>query len=119
VPAYWVFRHADMWEPTPASLTATIVTAAAVATFGVLIRRLVGGAFGPRIGVGAAGVLGLATTTWAVSGTQLFPHGPDQLVLVLAMIALAAGRSWGAGLAFAAAVLIRPPLAVVAAAVGL
>jgi alpha-1,2-mannosyltransferase len=119
VPAYWAFRHADMFEPTPASLTAAIVTAAAVATFGVLVRRLVGGARGPRIGVAAAGVLGLATTTWAVSGTQLFPHGPDQLLLVLAMLALSVGRSWGAGLAFAVAMLIRPPLAVVAAAAGL
>jgi alpha-1,2-mannosyltransferase len=119
VPGYWLFRQADTWEPIPASLTAALVTAAAVATFGVLIRRLVGGAFGPRIGVAAAGVLGLATTTWAVSGTQLFPHGPDQLLLVLAMVALAAGRAWGAGLAFAAAALIRPPLAIVAAIVGL
>jgi alpha-1,2-mannosyltransferase len=119
VPGYWLFRRADTWEPIPASLTAAIVTAAAVATFGALIRGLVGGASGPRVGVASAGVLGMATTTWAVSGTQLFPHGPDQLLLVLAMVALAAGRSWGAGLAFAAAALIRPPLAVVAAIWGL
>lgn len=118
VPAYWLFRRADTWEPTPASLTAAIVTAAAVATFGVVIRRLIGGTRGSRIGVAAAGVLGLATTTWAVSGTQLFPHGPDQLLLVLALAALAAGRSWGAGLAFAAVALIRPPLAIVAAVAG-
>lgn len=119
VPAYWLFRQADTWEPIPASLTAAIITAAAVATFGVVIRRLISGPSGPRIGVAAAGVLGLATTTWAVSGTQLFPHGPDQLLLVLAMVALAAGRSWGAGLAFAVAVLIRPPLAIGAAVWGL
>jgi alpha-1,2-mannosyltransferase len=118
VPGYWLFRHADTWEPTPASITAALVTAAAVATFGLVIRRLIGGRLGPRIGIAAAGVLGLATTTWAVSGTQLFPHGPDQLLLVLAMVAIASGRSWGVGLAFAAAVTIRPPLAVVAAVWG-
>jgi alpha-1,2-mannosyltransferase len=118
VPAYWLFRQADTWEPIPASMTAAIVTAIAVATFGLLIRTLIGGANGPQVGVAAAGVLGLATTTWAVSGTQLYPHGPGQLLLVLAMAALASGRVWSAGISLALAMLIRPPLAVVAAIAG-
>ena len=35
---------------------------------------------------------GCGTATWSVSGTALWPHGPDQLLIVLSMLALAAGR---------------------------
>ena len=122
-PLYWIVRGAGPWDVWPASLEAAVLTAGAVATFGLLIRTLIGGASGTRVGLMAAFVGGLGTTTWAVSGTQLFPHGPDQLLLVLAMLSLAAGvtfrASVGAGLAFAAAVMIRPPLAVAAAVLGL
>lgn len=118
-PFYWLFHGADTWDVVPGSLAAALLTAAAVATFGLLIRRLLGPADGPRVGLAAAYVGGLATTTWAVSGVQLFPHGPDQLLLVLAMLSVAGGYSARGGLAFGLAVLVRPPLALVAAVVGL
>lgn len=121
-PFYWIFRGAGTWDVVPGSLAAAIVTAAAVASFGVLIRKLLavtGRAEAARVGLAAAFVAGLGTTTWAVSGTQLFPHGPDQLLLVLAMLSLAAGYHARTGLTFALAVLFRPPLAVAAAVTGL
>lgn len=114
-PFYRLLPRAGTWDVLPASLAAALVTAAAVATFGLLIRRLAG----PRTGLAAAFVAGLATTTWSVSGTQLFPHGPDQLLLVLAMTSIAAGGAVGTGAAFGLAVLIRPPLALAAAVLGL
>jgi hypothetical protein len=99
----------------PASIAAALVTAAAMGTLALVLRRLVR----PRVALLAALAAGTATSTWAVSSTALWPHGPDQLYLAMAMLAMAAARFGRAGVAFALAVLTRPPLAIVAAVTGL
>jgi hypothetical protein len=63
-------------------------------------------------------VLALATPTWTVSADGLWTHGPGQLWLLLAVLALSARKPTLAGLAFAAAVLTRPHLVLAAAAAG-
>ena len=111
---YWLLPFTSEFDVTPASLAAAVVTSAAMGTLALVFRRLASA----RTALVSALVAGTATTTWAVSGTALWPHGPDQLYLALGMLALASGRWLLAGLAFAFAIVTRPPLGVVAAVTG-
>jgi hypothetical protein len=110
VPLYYVFGSANAVDVFPASLTAAIITAAATATLALVFARFVS----HRAAFAGALIAGTATTTWAVSGTALWPHGPDELFLGLAMLALSANKHARAGLAFASIMMIRPLLAPVA-----
>ena len=114
-PAYRLFGNIPSFSPMPGSLTAALITAAAMATLALVLA----GVLGHRTALVAALIAGTATTSWAVSGTQLFPQGPDQLSLALALWALAAGRYGRAGAAYAFALVIRPTLAIAAAANGI
>lgn len=114
-PAYLFWPSAGPDDELPASLTAAVLTAAAVATLALVFARLVS----QRAAVLAALVGGLATTTWTVSGSAIWPHGPDQLFLAISMLALAGGAAARTGLGFALAALVRPPLAIAAAATGI
>jgi alpha-1,2-mannosyltransferase len=114
-PLYLLFASAGPQDQFPSALAAALLTAAAMATLCLVLRRLAPA----RVALAAALIAGTATTTWTVSGTSLWPHGPDQLFLAVAMLGLASGQHARAGLAFAASVLVRPPLAVVALITGL
>jgi hypothetical protein len=113
VPFYRLLGHSDAPSFYPAAVAAATAAAAAMALLFVLLRRLVG----ERVALAGSLLAAFGTATWTISGSALWPHGPDQLWLVAAMLALAAGRWWAAGLAYAAAILTRPHLAA-AAAVG-
>jgi hypothetical protein len=113
--SYFLFHSASIFDVTPASIVAGVVTACGVATLSVLARRFVSA----RAAVAAGFLTGLATTAWAVAGTSLFPHGPDLLYLAIAMLAVSADRFALAGVALALAILTRPPLAIAAAVIGL
>jgi hypothetical protein len=110
VPFYRLLGQSDAPTLYPAAVAAAASTAAAMALLFALLRRLVG----ERVALVGVLLAGFGTATWTISGSALWPHGPDQLWLVAAMLGLAAGRWWAAGLAYAAAVLTRPHLAVVA-----
>jgi hypothetical protein len=112
---YFVFHSASIFDVTPASLAAAVVTAAGVATLTLVARKVVSA----RAALVAGAVMGIGTTAWAVAGTSLFPHGPDLLYLSLAMLAVSTDRFALAGVAFGLAVLTRPPLAIAAAVIGL
>jgi hypothetical protein len=112
---YWLLPWTSIFNVAPASLAAALVTAAAMGMLALVIRRL-GSA---RLALVATLIAGTATTTWAVSGTALWPHGPDQLYLLAALLAVASGHHARAGFAFALAVLTRPPLALMALVAGL
>lgn len=114
-PFYALMPWAEITNVGPASLAAALVTAAAMGFMALVFRRL---ASASTALVGAL-IAGTATTTWAVSGTSLWPHSANQLYLTLAVLAMASAAPARAGLAFAAAALTRPPLAVVAAVMGL
>jgi hypothetical protein len=96
-----------------ATLTAVIVTAAAMSNLALLSTRL--GAT-PRWAAGAALLAGLGTGFWNNGSGELWPHGPDALWLSLAALALCRDQWWRAGVALGAAVLTRPHLALVVAA---
>jgi hypothetical protein len=115
VPFYRLLGRADTPTLYPAAVAAAAGTAAAMALLFILLRRMVGG----RVALAGTLLAAFGTATWTISGAALWPHGPDQLWLVAAMLALASSRWWAAGLAYAAAVLTRPHLAVAAAVGGI
>lgn len=59
-------------------------------------------------------LFGLGTSTWSISANQLWAHGPAQLGIAAAVYLLIDRKELGSGLAFAAAVLIRPPTIILA-----
>jgi len=115
VPAFWLFGQPGysgvIPSQLPATATAAVLSAGAVGTLHLVFRRLVT----PALAVGAALVFGVATSTWSMSSVTLWPHGPGQFFLALALLAIASNRFLAAGFAYAAAFLIRPVTAVLAA----
>ena len=114
-PFYWLCSAAGVGNVIPASAAAALLTAAAAATLSLVARRFVSA----EVAAVGALIAGTATTTWAVSGTALWPHGPDQLYLAVSMAGTASGSFAVSGIALAAAILTRPPLAIVAAVTGI
>ncbi len=116
---FYVGSNPDLPGPlpplTPAAVAGAVSAALAMAVLHVAFRRLAS----PSVAVIAALIGGTATATWRISADQLWPHGPAQLWLALAVVGLAAGRYLGGGLALGLAILTRPVTAVVAAATGL
>jgi hypothetical protein len=118
-PLYWVFGSRGFTGAVPsllpATATAAIASAGAVGVLHLILRRLTG----PATAVGAALVFAVGTSTWSISANELWPHGPAQLFLALAVLALAGSHYLPSGLAYGAAVLIRPVTAIIAAVSGL
>lgn len=99
----------------PATLSAVVVTAAALAVLSLTLSRL--GLAGEQVLVVAlAG--GVTTSAWAVASRKPWTHGSAMLAISLACWAASRDRWLGCGLALGAAVLVRPHLAVIAAVVG-
>lgn len=98
----------------PATAVALLTTVLAVLVMWRVMSRMVGRAFATA----GALVLALGTTTWWVSATELWSHGPGQLWASLAVASVAAGSYAKAGGAFALAVVTRPVTAAMAAVTG-
>jgi hypothetical protein len=107
VPAY-VVTNDDTYTPDPSTVSAALITTAAVLVLHLVLRRVVP----PPWALGGALVFALGTATWPISSSQLWPHGPGQLVAALVLLALASGRVAWAGLAAGVGVLARPVTAV-------
>jgi alpha-1,2-mannosyltransferase len=99
----------------PERVTAALCSAGAAALLALLLLEL--GA-SRRQAAGFALLGALATGTWAVSSDALWTHGPDQLLLVGALLATARRRFWVAGACLGVAVTVRPHLAVVPLVLG-
>ena len=99
-------------------VAAALIAALSVAVV-YLAARAAGG--GP-VALWVAAVYGLGTSTFSVSSQALWQHGPVQLFLAAAALALLRGRRtgrlWPAGAALAVATLCRPTAAAAAVAVG-
>ena len=114
-PFYFLLDHSDRPLPLVGNLAAATATAAAVTALFLLLSRMAN----RRTALAGALLVAFGTPTWAVSGHALWTHGPAQLCLLLALLALASGHPLLAGLALGGAVLTRPHLVLVAAAVAL
>lgn len=101
--------------PEPGAATAAVVTAGAMGVLAICFRRL-GGSDHQAIAGGL--IAGLATSAWPVAADQLWQHGPAMLWIALALL-LSEARPLASGLAYGAAILTRPPLALIAAGAGL
>lgn len=99
----------------PAAIAAAVSAAGAMALLFLAFRTIAP----RRTAVLATLVAGLATSTWSVSADQLWEHGPAQLALAAATVALSRRRWAWSGIFFGLAVLARPHLALVPLTVGL
>lgn len=99
----------------PAAIVAAMATAVAIGLLALVFRRVGATA---RAALAGAYVAGLATAAWSVASDQLWQHGPAMAWIALGLL-LSETTTLGSGLAFGAAVLTRPPLALIAAGTGL
>ena len=99
----------------PATIAAALATAAAMGFFASTIP-FVGGTVINGVAVGYVG--GIATTMWTVGSDALWQHGPAAMWIALAVFLAARANLIWSGLAFGAAILTRPHVAVVAFGVG-
>lgn len=102
----------NLW---PAAIVASLTTAAALGL--VALTLLETGGSG-RMAVVTAIVGGLGTSAWTVASHQLWQHGPNMLWLSLGVYLGARNRWLGAGFAFSALALTRPPVILVGAVLG-
>lgn len=118
-PLYWIFGRETFTGVVPSLLPATITaattSAAAMGVLHLVLRRLTT----PLAAVVGALVFAVGTSTWSISANELWPHGPAQLFLALAVLGLAGERFFSSGLSFGVAVLIRPVTAFISAVAGL
>lgn len=116
VPFYWLLGTTpDAPNLVPATAAAATAAAGAMTLLHLVFRRLVS----PSTAMVGAYVAALGTSTWSVSADALWGHGPNQLWLGAALLALAAERYMGSGVGFGLAVFTRPQLAVIPAITGL
>lgn len=101
----------EMWPSAVAAVITTFVSVLIVARAASRINRDL---FLPTLLL-----LGLGTATWGVASGQLWPHGPGQLMIAIALWFALEKRWTAAGVALGVGILIRPPLAVVALLLGL
>ncbi|MBY5162910.1 hypothetical protein [Salsipaludibacter albus] len=99
----------------PATLAAVITTALACGLLSLSITAL-GADSLTALGVGLA--TGLATGAWSVASNMPWMHGPAMLAVSTALVLSSRRRWFGAGLSLGFGILIRPLVALVAAAVG-
>lgn len=112
---FYLLSPDNGFSMVPAAVAGAFSAAAAVATLFLLFQGLVS----TRTALVAALIVAFGTSTWTVSAESLWTHGPDQLFLALAMLAVTR-RSWLlSGVALAGAILTRTHLAVVALVLGL
>lgn len=99
----------------PAAITAAVVTALAAAIVALMARSVT---TDPVRAALAGYTTAFATGYWSVSSNQLWQHGPASAAVAAAVYATMLGHRLLGGLAFGAATLIRPHLAIIAAVVG-
>jgi hypothetical protein len=103
-------------SPVPATVAAALATAAALG----LVAAAIPYAGGTRLNAVAAGYVGgLGTTMWATSSDALWQHGPAALWIALGVYLAARSRLLWSGLAFGAAIMTRPPIALMVAVAGI
>ncbi len=100
----------------PATLSAVLTSAAAAAVLALVFLGLGGDR---RAAIGGGLAFGLATGAWSIASAASWTHGPAMLAVALGLLGAQRDRWALSGAAFGYAILTRPHLAVIAAAVGL
>lgn len=120
------YLHATGWDPKQLDriarimekVSASLVAAASVALFYLLLRRRAG----PRSALLLTFAYAFGTTTWVISGQALWQHGVGELLVVSALLLLTGtctpGRVVAAGLVLGLITCNRPPDIIIAAALG-
>lgn len=103
IPSYAMLRE-DGYSNGPATAVALMTTVLAVIISWQVLRKLVA----LNTATIAALTLSLGTTTWWVSSSELWPHGPGQLWAAIALLGMSAGRFATSGAAFGLTVVTRP-----------
>jgi hypothetical protein len=98
----------------PATLVAVLTSVFAAGFVAAAARKMAGVPAYLTIAL-----FGLATSMWSIASDQLWPHGPAAMFIALSVWLLASDRQWWTGASLGAAILIRPPVAVIAAVAGL
>jgi alpha-1,2-mannosyltransferase len=109
VPFYWLAESLGIdsrWAP--GVVAAATVTAAAVALMSTTLAAL---GLSRRLTVASSLFFGLGTATWTVSADAQWPHGIDQLLIVLGVRLMAGRHPTWAGLVLGMTALTRPQLA--------
>ena len=104
----------DSFEMWPSAGAAVVMTFISVLIVAAAARREREDLFLPTLLL-----LGAGSATWGVASGQLWPHGPGQLGVAIAVWYYTRDKFWGAGVGLAIAILIRPPVAVLALILGL
>jgi hypothetical protein len=114
IPFYLLLGHGPAFSMFPADVAAGTAAAGAVAFMTLAIREVIG----TRAALITAAVMAFGTATWSVSADTLWPHGPDQFFLAMALYLMARNRRFAASCAIALSVFVRAHLAVVALVAG-
>lgn len=99
----------------PGTASAVVATALGVGAMVMVFRRIVPA----RTSFFGGLALGLATSNWSISADAPWNHGPTLLFLALGLLASSHGRHAWSGLSMAAAITVRPHVAVAPAVMGL
>lgn len=99
----------------PAAVAAAVSVTVAMLFLGLTLRSIMSA----RDAVVATSVAALGTGAWSVAADKLWQHGPAMMCISVGTFLTSRNRFWGAGLAFAGALLVRPHTAIIAAALGL
>jgi hypothetical protein len=103
----------DGFSYWPSTMMAILMSATAVVLVARTAKKLgADWSFWPIV------IVGLASSVWSIAADQLWPHGPASMFLGLTVWGLATGRNWLAGTALGLALLVRPPVAVMALVIG-
>lgn len=98
----------------PAAVAAGLSVALAIGFFGLTLSAYLS----RRNTLLAMGVAGLGTSAWSVAADEIWQHGPAMMCISAGNFFASKNRFGASGFAFAAAILIRPHTAVVAAGIG-
>jgi hypothetical protein len=103
----------DSFSDWPSTMMAVLMSATAVVLVAATARRL-----GAEWSYWPILIVGLGSSMWSIAADQLWPHGPAAMFVALGVWGLATDRHWLAGAAFGLALLVRPPVAVIAFIIG-
>jgi hypothetical protein len=115
IPAQAALSWTDLRPEVGGALTASLLTAGAVAN----VRLLLLPTLGRSASMGAAAVLAFGTGCWTVAAAEMWTHGPDLFWISAGLLAASRQRWVLAGACLAPAVATRPHVAVITAVIGL